>query len=191
MKEGTVGRPIPGVFAKVVGTETGADLGLDQPGMLMVRGPNVMLGYLGQPELTAQVIRDGWYVTGDIGMIDAEGFIRITGRLSRFSKLCGEMVPHLRVEEAIGKILGLGEEEIRLVVTAVSDPKKGERLIVLHTRLEMPPEQICRKLTEELPPLWIPSPDSFIEVEAIPLLGTGKFDLQAVRELAQTRTQTG
>ena len=117
--------------------------------MLLVKGPNVMLGYLGQPELTAQVIRDGWYVTGDIAMIDAEGFIRITGRLSRFSKLGGEMVPHLRVEEAIAQDLDLGEEEIRIVVTAVSDPKKGERLIVLHTRLDMPPEQICRKLTEE------------------------------------------
>ena len=189
LKEGTVGQPIPGVSAKIVHAETGEDLGPDQPGMLLVKGPNVMLGYLGQPELSAEVLRDGWYVTGDIATIDAEGFIRITGRLSRFSKLGGEMVPHLRVEEAIAKALDLGEEEIRIVVTAVSDPKKGERLIVLHTGLDLPPEQICHKLTEELPLLWIPSPDSFIQVEAIPLLGSGKLDLQGVRELAQARTQ--
>ena len=190
-KEGSVGQPIPGVSAKVVDLETGEDLGLDQSGMLLVKGPNVMLGYLGQPELTAAVIRDGWYVTGDIASIDAEGFIRITGRLSRFSKLGGEMVPHVRVEEAIAKILNLGEDEIRIAVTAVSDPKKGERLIVLHTGLEMRPEQICQKLADELPPLWTPSPDSFVQVDAIPLLGSGKLDLAGVRRLARTRTQAG
>ena len=103
VKEGTVGRPLGGIQAKVVDLDTGRDLGPGQSGMLLVNGPNVMKGYLGQPELTAQVIHDGWYTTGDIAEIDAEGYIRITGRESRFSKLGGEMVPHVRVEEALGQ----------------------------------------------------------------------------------------
>jgi acyl-[acyl-carrier-protein]-phospholipid O-acyltransferase/long-chain-fatty-acid--[acyl-carrier-protein] ligase len=100
-KEGSVGRPVPGVTVKVVDPETFEPLPLGTSGMLLVKGPNVMKGYLGQPEETAKVIRDGWYVTGDIAMVDTQGFIHITGRLSRFSKIGGEMVPHVRVEETM------------------------------------------------------------------------------------------
>jgi acyl-[acyl-carrier-protein]-phospholipid O-acyltransferase/long-chain-fatty-acid--[acyl-carrier-protein] ligase len=184
-KEGTVGRPISGVQVKVVDLETGEDLGPDQSGMLLVKGPNVMKGYLGEPEKTAEVVRDGWYVTGDIAQIDDEGYIRITGRESRFSKLGGEMVPHIRIEEALGKILSLDEEKVSLAVTGVADERKGERLVVLHAGLPKTPEEICRALAGAgLPPLWIPSPDSFYQVEEIPILGTGKVDLRKLKELA-------
>ncbi len=187
-KEGTVGQPIPGVAAKIVDLETGEDLGVNQPGMLLIRGHNVMKGYLAQPELTAEVIRDGWYTTGDVALIDEEGYIRITGRQSRFSKIGGEMVPHLRVEEVLGQILDLGDEELRLMVTAVDDHRKGERLIVLHTGLEKPPDTICREMAEAgLPPIWVPSPDSFFQVREIPVLGTGKLDLRRARQLAQEK----
>jgi len=185
LKEGTVGRPVQGVDVKVVDLQTGRDLGVNKSGMLLVRGPNVMKGYLGQPEKTAEVIRDGWYVTGDIAQIDDEGFVRITGRESRFSKIGGEMVPHIRVEEALGKILQLDEEKVSMAVTAVADPRKGERLVILHTGLPKPPEQICRELASAgLPPLWTPSPDSFCQVSEIPVLGTGKLDLRRLKELA-------
>jgi acyl-[acyl-carrier-protein]-phospholipid O-acyltransferase/long-chain-fatty-acid--[acyl-carrier-protein] ligase len=154
--------------------------------MLLVKGPNVMKGYLGQPEETAKVMRDGWYVTGDIAKIDTEGFIYITGRLSRFSKIGGEMVPHLRIEEAIHKILGQEEGELSIVVTSVPDEKRGERLVVVHTKLAKTPEQICRELASSgLPNLWIPDKDSFLEVESIPVLGSGKLDLVAVANLAK------
>ena len=187
-KEGTVGQPVPGVSAKVVDLDTGEDLGIDQPGMLLIRGHNVMKGYLGQPELTAEVIRDGWYATGDVAQIDAEGYIRITGRQSRFSKIGGEMVPHLRIEEVLGQILALGEDELRVMVTAVPDVRKGERLIILHTGLEKPPDAICREMAEAgLPPIWTPSPDSFFQVSEIPVLGTGKLDLKRARELARQK----
>ena len=103
VKEGTVGRPLPGIAAKVIDLDTGEDLGPNRTGMLLVKGPNVMKGYLARPDLTAEVIRDGWYITGDVAEIDEEGFIRVTGRVSRFSKIGGEMVPHIRVEEAINQ----------------------------------------------------------------------------------------
>ena len=184
-KEGTVGQPLPGIAAKVVDLDTGEDLGYGKSGMLLVTGPNVMKGYLDQPEKTAEVIRNGWYVTGDIAVIDDEGFIHITGRQSRFSKIGGEMVPHIRIEEALVEVLSLGEEELRVVVSAVPDAKKGERIVVLHTGLTEPPDQICRKLSDAgLPPLWIPSRDSFCQIDELPLLGTGKLDLKQVKELA-------
>jgi acyl-[acyl-carrier-protein]-phospholipid O-acyltransferase / long-chain-fatty-acid--[acyl-carrier-protein] ligase len=133
-----------------------------------------------------------WYITGDVAVIDDDGFITITGRISRFSKLAGEMVPHIRVEEAIGKVLGLGEDDLKLVVTSVPDHKKGERLVVLYTELQQTPEEICRSLaTGGLPALWVPSPDSFRRVTAIPVLGTGKLDLKRVKDLATAEFEKG
>lgn len=187
-KEGTVGRPIPGTSAKVVDPDTWADLGLETPGLLLIKGPNVMQGYLNRPELTANVIRDGWYVTGDIAKLDAEGFVRITDRQSRFSKIGGEMVPHLQIEEALTRILqsDLGAEpELKAVVTSIPCDKKGERLIVVHKPLPKPLDEVYRDLSGSgLPNLWVPSRDSFMEVEEIPVLGTGKLDLRGVKELA-------
>ncbi len=185
VKEGTVGRPLPGISAKVIDLDTGADLGPNRTGMLLVKGPNVMKGYFGRPDLTAEVIRDGWYITGDVAEIDGEGFIKVTGRVSRFSKIGGEMVPHIRVEEAINQLLKIDEEDLRAVVTSVPDAKRGERLVVLHTDLPMAPEAICRKLPETgLPALWIPAAEDFRRVDAIPVLGTGKLDLKRVKDLA-------
>jgi acyl-[acyl-carrier-protein]-phospholipid O-acyltransferase / long-chain-fatty-acid--[acyl-carrier-protein] ligase len=186
-KEGSVGRAVPHVSAKVVDPETFEDLPLDTPGMLLVKGPNVMKGYLGQPEETAKVMHDGWYITGDIARIDSDGFIFITARQSRFSKIGGEMVPHIRIEEAIQKILGCEENgQLSVVVTSVPDEKKGERLVVVHTPLTMTPHEICHRLgTIGVPNLWIPSADSFVEIESIPILGSGKTDLKAVADIAK------
>ena len=89
-----------------------------------------MLGYLGQPDLTKQVIRDGWYVTGDIASVDEDGFIRITDRVSRFSKIGGEMVPHMKIEEVINGILGSATS----IVTAIPNEQKGETLIAFYTQ---------------------------------------------------------
>jgi acyl-[acyl-carrier-protein]-phospholipid O-acyltransferase/long-chain-fatty-acid--[acyl-carrier-protein] ligase len=187
-KEGTVGKPLPGVEAKVTHVETGEVLGPNQAGLLWVRGPNVMQGYLAQPELTAQVLRDGWYCTGDLARIDEEGFVQITGRLSRFSKIGGEMVPHAGVEEAIARIVKADPDEVVVAVTALPDARKGERLVAVHKPWPQSALEICQALRAEgLPPIWIPSPDSFVEVESIPLLGTGKVDLKGVERLARER----
>jgi acyl-[acyl-carrier-protein]-phospholipid O-acyltransferase/long-chain-fatty-acid--[acyl-carrier-protein] ligase len=186
-KEGTVGRPAPGISAKITDLDTGQELGAGRAGMLWVKGPNVMKGYLGHDDLTAEVIKDGWYMTGDIAVIDEDGFIQITGRQSRFSKIGGEMVPHLKIEEALAQVIGVDEEEegFRAVVTAVVDEKKGERIVVLHTAISKTPEELRKGLSElGFPNLFIPSEDSFHRVESIPVLGTGKLDLRGVKQIA-------
>ena len=194
--EGSVGRPLPGVAVRIDSTDDGRNVTGVEDGMLMVTGPNVMLGYAGRDDLTAGVKVDGWYKTGDIANVDDMGFIHITGRLSRFSKIAGEMVPHVRVEEELTRALdaidpsvldadGDGRADLRLAVTAVPDEKKGERLIVLHTATTATPEQLREALREAgLPNLFVPAADAFVPVESIPILGTGKLDLKAAKELA-------
>ena len=191
-KPGTVGRPVPCVSAKVVDPDTFEDRGVDTEGLLLIRGANVMEGYLNQPEKTAEVVKDGWYVTGDFAKIDADGFITITGRMSRFSKIGGEMVPHIRIEQELWKIVENGsaedDPELMLAVTAVPDASKGERLIVLHKPLDKPVEEVLKSLQAVgLPNLWLPSKESFIEVEQIPVLGTGKLDLRGIKQVALER----
>ncbi len=187
-RHGTVGRVIPGCAAAVFDPDTGAKLGANQEGLLKIKGPNIMLGYLNQPKKTAELIVDGWYNSGDMAVIDDDGFIRITGRMSRFSKIGGEMVPHILVEQHIAKILeeDLSEDtEVICAVTSVPDEKKGERLIVLHKPMKKTAKEITDRLAAAgLPNLFIPSNDSFIQVEQIPLLGTGKLDLRGVKDLA-------
>ena len=183
-KRGKIGHPLPGVSVRIVDPQTGEPLPVNQPGLLLVRGPNVMKGYLGRPEKTAEVLRDGWYVTGDIATLDEDGFLQITDRLSRFSKIGGEMVPHLKVEEAMNEILG----ESCSAVTAVPDPSRGERLIAFYTRADVSPEALWERLGgSDLPKLWIPRRESLLHLDAIPALGTGKVDLRRLRELALER----
>src|SRR5207248_6998832 len=130
-------------------------LPVDAPGLLLVRGPNVMQGYLGRPEKTAEVLHDGWYVTGDIASIDEDGFLQITDRLSRFSKIGGEMVPHIKIEEKLHELAGMTEQTF--VVTSVPDEKKGERLMVLHKLADGKLEAALEKFAQcDLPNLWKP-----------------------------------
>jgi acyl-[acyl-carrier-protein]-phospholipid O-acyltransferase/long-chain-fatty-acid--[acyl-carrier-protein] ligase len=179
---GTVGHPLPGVVAKVVDLETGEGPLIGREGLLLVNGPNRMRGYLGEPERTREALRDGWYVTGDIACIDEAGFIRITDRVSRFSKIGGEMVPHMRIEEQIQAAI---DAKQTCAVTAVPDEARGERLVAFYTDPLLAPadlwERLCRS---ELPRLWLPKRDDLRFVEAIPTLGSGKVDLRAIRTLA-------
>ncbi|HXW17524.1 MAG TPA: AMP-binding protein, partial [Candidatus Acidoferrales bacterium] len=183
-KRGRIGHPLPGITVRIVDPETRAQLPLDTPGLLLVRGPNVMKGYLGRPEKTAEVLHDGWYTTGDIATLDEDGFLTITDRLSRFSKIGGEMVPHIKVEEKLHEIAGW--TEMRFVVTAVPDGKKGERLVVLHTLSEEELKAVLERLPEAgLPNLWVPRPNQFFHVDELPHLGSGKLDLRRLREIAE------
>ena len=185
--EGSVGRPVPSVAARIVDPDSRQELEVNEDGMLLIYGPNVMRGYANRDDLTAKSIQDGWYETGDIAHIDEHGFIHITGRLSRFSKIGGEMVPHVRIEHELSMMFAEGDEDeqVRVCVTAVPDEKKGERLVVLHLPTGKDIGDMRKGLTElGLPNIYIPSSDSFCEVNEIPILGTGKLDLKGAREKA-------
>ena len=187
-REGTVGQPIAGCRAKITDREGQQELPLGQDGLLWITGPNVMQGYLDRADLTAEVVKDGWYCTGDIARLDPEGFITITGRESRFSKIGGEMVPHISVEEAVNLELGGADGDLLAVVTAVPDRSKGERLIVFHLPTDRSIPDLITKLRDRgLPNLWVPSATSFAEIEEIPVLGSGKLDLRRISELARER----
>ncbi len=180
-KPGSAGHTIPGVAAKVVDPETGETLSNDAEGMLLVKGQSRMIGYLGQPEMTSEVLENGWYITGDIASIDEDGFITITDRLSRFSKIGGEMVPHVKIEDSINGLLG----DANCFVTAISDSSKGERLVVLHTNKDKTSDEIWKQLCRtDLPRLWIPRRDDIHYIETIPTLASGKVDMRQARCLA-------
>ena len=185
-KRGKIGRVLPGMMARLADPEnpwSENPLPAGEPGMLLVRGPNIMRGYLAQPEKTADVLRGGWYCTGDVATIDEDGFLQITGRLSRFSKIGGEMVPHLKLEEKLQEFAGVAETSF--VVTGVPDEKKGERLVVLHRLGETELAACLEKFAAcDLPNLWKPKADAFFRVENFPMLGTGKLDLRGVKETA-------
>jgi len=182
-KRGHIGHSLPGISVRIVDPDTREPVPVGTPGLLLVRGPNVMKGYLGKPEKTAEVLRDGWYVTGDIASEDEDGFLTITDRLSRFSKIGGEMVPHIKIEEKLQELAGATEQ--KFVVTGVPDGKKGERLVVLHTLTPDELRAVLEHLPEAgLPNLWTPRANQFFHVEELPQLGTGKLDLRRVRDLA-------
>ena len=185
-KHGKIGQPVPGMCVRIADADhpwSGRILPPGEAGMLLVRGPNIMLGYLGQPEKTAEVLRDGWYCTGDMAMLDEDGFLQITGRLNRFSKLGGEMVPHLKIEEKLQELAGVAE--VAFVVLGLPDEKKGERLVVLHKiSAETLPALLEKFAACDLPNLWKPKADAFYYVENFPMLGTGKLDLRGAKETA-------
>jgi acyl-[acyl-carrier-protein]-phospholipid O-acyltransferase / long-chain-fatty-acid--[acyl-carrier-protein] ligase len=182
-KRASIGHPLPGISVRIVNPETLGPLAQGETGLLLVRGPNVMKEYLNRPEKTAEVLHDGWYNTGDIATMDEDGFVRITDRLTRFSKIGGEMVPHIKIEDKLHEISGSIEQIF--AVTAVPDERKGERLIVLHT---LPEERLQECLAQlgksDLPALWRPRADQFVHVDSLPYLGTGKIDLRRLKEIA-------
>jgi acyl-[acyl-carrier-protein]-phospholipid O-acyltransferase/long-chain-fatty-acid--[acyl-carrier-protein] ligase len=187
---GSIGRPLPGIQVRILDPETRQPVPLGEPGLLEVKGPNVMRGYLDNPAKSAEVLKDGWYSTGDIVKQDADGFLTITDRLSRFSKIGGEMVPHGKVEEALHLVIGAHEQIF--AVTCVRDEKKGERLAVLHCNCTHEIEIVVKGLQEQgLPNIFIPKPRDFIPVQALPVLGTGKMDLRAIKQIASERLNGG
>ncbi|PCJ58035.1 MAG: acyl-[ACP]--phospholipid O-acyltransferase [Candidatus Hydrogenedentota bacterium] len=183
-KRGSIGHPLPGISVKIINQDTLEVLQHGESGLLLIKGPNVMKGYLNNQAKTDEVLKDGWYETGDIATIDDEGFITITDRLARFSKLGGEMVSHTKIEEALHTLID--ETELVLAVAGVPDENKGERLVVLHTLPDDEFDTLISKLGETgLPNLWVPKSRAFYKIDEIPVLGTGKMDIKAVKTLAR------
>ena len=185
---GTTGRLLPGTTARIVDPETGAELPMHTTGMLWLKGANIFTGYLKDVEKTAGALKDGWFVTGDLGRLDDDGFLHIEGRLSRFSKIGGEMVPHGTVEQCLVTAFGWDQNTgLTAMITGVPDSSKGEALVLLTTQ-EVTVAEIRAKLLEAgLPNLWVPK--LVCKVEQIPVLGTGKVDLKACRVLAQAKAE--
>lgn len=182
-KQGSIGAPMPGICVKIVDPQTFRELPPDTEGLMLVKGANVMQGYLNDPEKTKEVMINGFYNTCDIAKMNSNGYITITGRLSRFSKIAGEMVPHELIETMINEILGT--EERCITVTGLPDESRGEKLVVLYTQITMTIQELIEKLRDrQIPNLWIPKPENFYQIEAMPLLGSGKIDLSKIKETA-------
>ena len=182
---GSVGKMAPGVAAEIREPETDRKLSLHETGMLWLRGVNIFEGYLHDPERTGDVLQGGWLKTGDLGRFDEDGFLYIEGRLSRFSKIGGEMVPHEAIESKIVDLLGLsGRDERPIAIMGVQDEAKGEALVLL-SAVDVDLAQLRKKLHEAgVPNLWIPK--HVHRVESIPVLASGKLDLKKCRELVPT-----
>jgi acyl-[acyl-carrier-protein]-phospholipid O-acyltransferase/long-chain-fatty-acid--[acyl-carrier-protein] ligase len=183
---GSVGRMVPGLTARIRDPETGADLGIFESGMLWLRGANIFEGYFKETDQTTAVLQEGWYKTGDVGRLDEDGFLFIEGRMSRFSKIAGEMVPHLTIEQKIVEALELHPahgEGPAVAVMGLPDEKRGESLVALVTVPVVQPELRKRLVEMGLPNLWIPK--VVRQVAAIPIMATGKLDLRACQRLAE------
>src|SRR6266704_5649482 len=180
---GSVGRLAPGMAAEIREPETGRKLSLHETGMLWLRGVNIFEGYLDDPKRTAEILHDGWLKTGDIGRFDEDGFLYIEGRLSRFSKIGGEMVPHETIEQKIIDLLELsGRDERPIAIVGVQDEAKGEALVLL-SAVDLDLAELRKKLQEAgVPNLWIPK--QVHRVDSIPVLASGKLDLKKCQALA-------
>ncbi len=188
-RSGSVGKFLPGMAVKITNPATGAPSPINVQGTIWLRGANIFTGYLNNKQKTDEVIKDGWFNTGDIGRIDDDGFLYIEGRLSRFSKIAGEMVPHEAVEAAVTKALDLdAETERKIAVVGIPDKQKGEAIALLTTICGEALEQECidlryKLMDKGLPSLWCPK--RFIPVDTIPILASGKLDIKACQQLAE------
>ena len=190
-RHGSVGQLLPGLAIKLTDPATDESIPISQQGLIWFKGSNVFAGYLGDPKKTAAVLTaDGWFRTGDVGRVDEDGFLYIEGRISRFSKIAGEMVPHETVEAAVNKVLGLdSESERKIAVVGIPDEQKGEAILLLSTIAGPALEQECidlryKLLDEGLSSLWCPK--HIIPVNEIPVLASGKLDIKACETLAKT-----
>lgn len=186
---GSVGQLLPGIAIRLADPVTNAPVPLDQPGIIILKGSNIFQGYLRDAKRSKEVLTDdGWFKTGDVGLMDADGFLHIQGRISRFSKIAGEMVPHETLEAAINKVLGLDTEtERKVAIVGVPDEKKGEAIILLSTIAGQALEQECidlryKLLDEGITSLWCPR--QIVPIKEIPLLASGKLDIKRCQELA-------
>jgi acyl-[acyl-carrier-protein]-phospholipid O-acyltransferase / long-chain-fatty-acid--[acyl-carrier-protein] ligase len=188
-RSGSVGQLLPGLAIRITDPASEKEIPLNKQGIIWLKGPNVFGGYLGDPKKSAEVLSDGWFRTGDVGRVDDDGFLYIEGRISRFSKIAGEMVPHETVEAAINKVLGLDSEaERRIAVVGIPDEQKGEAILLLSTIAGPALEQECidlryKLLDEGLSSLWCPK--RIVPVSEIPVLASGKLDIKSCETLAK------
>lgn len=187
-KKGSVGQFLPGIAVKMTNPATEKEIDIDQSGLIWLKGPNIFPGYLNNDEKTKEVFENGWFKTGDVGRVDHEGFLHIEGRISRFSKIAGEMVPHETLEAAIITALELdGESERKVAIVGIPDEKKGEAVILLssvtdETTAHQAVIDLRYKLLDAgIPSLWCPK--EIRVVKDIPILASGKLDIRGCENI--------
>lgn len=178
-KPGSIGKVIPGVQVKIEHLETGEECKPGEVGKILVKGDLVMKGYLGEPELTAEAIVDGWYNTGDMGYLDVDGYLWHSGRFKRFVKIGGEMVSLVKVENVMEQHL---PEGVSCCIVEIPDEVKGAIIVAAITK-DINKVAILRKMGKELPNIALPR--QFFVIEDLPMMGTGKIDFRTVTELVQ------
>lgn len=176
-RPGSIGKVIPNVKVKIEHLETGKECKPGEVGKILVKGDLVMKGYLGQPELTAEAIVDGWYNTGDMGYLDEDGYLWHSGRFKRFVKIGGEMVSLVQVENIMEKYL---PEGVKCCIVEIPDEIKGATIVAAVTE-EINKVAILRKMSKELANISLPR--QFFVIEDLPMMSTGKIDFRSVTEL--------
>ncbi len=181
----TVGRALPGVEVKLFNPDTGLECGVEEHGEVCCRGYNVMKGYYNMPEETAKAIdKDGWLHSGDIGKMDAEGYLSITGRLKDMIIRGGENVYPKEVEDFVHHMEGVQDVQ----VVGVPSKKYGEQVgayIILKKGVQMTPEDVqdfCRGKIA-----WYKTPKYVAFVDEYPLTASGKIMKYKLREDAAKR----
>jgi acyl-[acyl-carrier-protein]-phospholipid O-acyltransferase/long-chain-fatty-acid--[acyl-carrier-protein] ligase len=178
-KPGSTGRVIPGVQVRIENFETGKECATGEVGKIMVKGDSVMKGYYDDPELTASVLKDGWYDTGDMGFFDEENYLWHAGRFKRFTKVGGEMVSLVKVENTLEKYL---PEGVLCCVVEVMEEKKGSNIVATVSQ-EVNKTEILRKMMNELPIIALPR--QFIVISELPMMSTGKIDFRTVTRMVR------
>ncbi len=182
-RPGSVGKPLPSVQVRITDVATGEVLPPGKEGKIMVKGDLVMKGYYGDLENTYLRIRDGWYDTGDMGMLDEDGYLWHRGRLKRFVKIGGEMVYMVRTETELTKRLPDGVE---CCVVEVPDRRKGARLVAAVTA-PVDTETMIKELSTALPSIAIPK--RFVVLDDLPKMGSGKIDFRTVTQKVRQLTE--
>lgn len=193
---GTVGQLLPGMAVKVTDPTTEEPYPLTKTGMLWFKGANVFSGYLGMERLNREIIKDGWFRSGDVGRVDADGFLHIEGRISRFSKIGGEMVPHEQLEISILRAMGLDptDMERHVAVVGIPDKQKGEAIVLLTTVIGPSLHQDLMVLRYKLLDLGIPAlwcPRFILPVRSIPILNSGKLDINQCIAMVKDAKKSG
>lgn len=180
-KFGSIGQPLPDVEVKIIDIDTEQELPRGQEGKIYVKGRLVMKGYFGDMEETSLHIHNNWYDTGDIGLIDDDGYLWHKGRLKRFVKIGGEMVSLTAVENAVEKYIG---EEYQCCAVEIPHISKGADIVVAVTK-DVSDTEMKKNLGNELPPISIPK--KFIYFDELPLMGNGKVNFRAVEDMCRNR----
>ena len=183
-KPGSVGKVLPDVMVRIENYETGKECGIGEVGRILVKGDLVMKGYLDDFEETSMRIRHGWYDTGDMGYLDADGFLWHSGRLKRFVKIGGEMVSLVKVEDVLQKCL---PENVNCSVVEVPDALKGVRIVAAVTE-KVDEKKILKQMSEQLPNIALPK--QFVVIEELPKMGSGKIDFRTVTDMVHTIIRT-